>query len=159
MAFHCCTSLRSIKLLGVKIIEYGAFHFCFGDTLETIEAAAFQGCSSLRTIKMPSVKAIGRFAFASCRQLTELDLPEGLETIEQSAFQYCQDLKRIAIPLDCMIGINILYSCPKLTTVDVVGGIHNTVASLHLERWRNEMKGEINRINHVLPNTPLKTGA
>jgi len=108
---------------------------------------------------MPSVKAIGRLAFSSCRQLTDLDLPDGLETIEQSAFQYCQYLKRIAIPLDCMIGINIFCSCPKLTTVDLVGRIHNTVASLHLERWRNEMKGEINRINQVLRDTtsPQKT--
>jgi len=131
----------------------------FGVELETIEAGAFQDCTSLRTVTMPSVKAIGRLAFSSCRQLTDLDLPDGLETIEQSVFQYCQSLRRIAIPLNCMLGINIFYSCPKLTTVDVVGGIHNTVASLHLERWRNEMKGEINRINQVLRDTtsPQKT--
>ena len=157
MAFGSCTSLRSVKLLGVKIVKAEAFNNCTqlmyvdGNKLETIEYGAFKYCTSLRTIKMPCVRNIRQFAFGRCRQLTDLDLPDGLETIEQSAFQYCQYLKRIAIPLDCMIGINIFYSCPKLTTVDVVGGIHNTVASLHLERWRNEMKGEINRINQVLP--------
>eukprot|EP00577_Skeletonema_sp_RCC1716_P031658 CAMPEP_0113428938 /NCGR_PEP_ID=MMETSP0013_2-20120614/32153_1 /TAXON_ID=2843 ORGANISM="Skeletonema costatum, Strain 1716" /NCGR_SAMPLE_ID=MMETSP0013_2 /ASSEMBLY_ACC=CAM_ASM_000158 /LENGTH=87 /DNA_ID=CAMNT_0000317567 /DNA_START=12 /DNA_END=272 /DNA_ORIENTATION=- /assembly_acc=CAM_ASM_000158 len=86
----------------------GAFCGCelieveFGVELETIEDDAFHLCTSLRTIKMPSVKAIGRYAFGGCRQLTDLDLPDGLETIEQCAFQYCQYLKRIAIPLDCM---------------------------------------------------------
>ena len=30
---------------------------------------------------------------------------------------------------------------------------HNTVASLHLEMWKNEMKREIYRMNQVLPNT------
>eukprot|EP00985_Skeletonema_marinoi_P018688 scaffold10493_cov95-Skeletonema_marinoi.AAC.1 len=114
------------------------------------EAGAFQDCTSLRTIKMPSVKAIGRLAFSNCRQLTDLDLPEGLETLAEAAFVCCTSLQLVAIPLDCMIGNNIFCNCPKLTSVDLVGRIHNTVASLHLENWRNEMKGEINRINQVL---------
>eukprot|EP00985_Skeletonema_marinoi_P006813 scaffold2992_cov103-Skeletonema_marinoi.AAC.3 len=137
-AFHCCVSLRGVKLLGVKIIEYGAF-------------ANLAGC--LMWNLASSWKKLKRYAFDGCEELTDLELPDGLETIEQCAFHNCQDLKRIAIPLDCMIGINIFYNCPKLTTVDVVGGIHKTVASLHLESWRNEMKGEINRINQVLPDT------
>ena len=36
--------------------------------------------------------------------------------------------------------------------MSLVGGIHKTIASLHLESCRHEMKGEINRINHVLRN-------
>eukprot|EP00984_Skeletonema_dohrnii_P010263 scaffold3998_cov153-Skeletonema_dohrnii-CCMP3373.AAC.30 len=159
-AFFWCTSLRNVKLMGVKIIEEGAFKYCggltdveFGVELETIGKSAFYSCDSLRAITIPSVKTIGRFAFATCVQLTDLDLPEGLETIQQKAFQNCQDLKRIAIPLDCMIGNNIFYYCPKLATVDLVGGIYKTVASLHLDSWRNGMKGEINRINQVLPDT------
>jgi 5S rRNA maturation endonuclease (ribonuclease M5) len=43
--------------------------------------------------------------------------------------------------------------CPNLRTVDLVGGIHKTVASLHLESWRNEMNEEIQRINQILPST------
>eukprot|EP00577_Skeletonema_sp_RCC1716_P027014 CAMPEP_0113397590 /NCGR_PEP_ID=MMETSP0013_2-20120614/14475_1 /TAXON_ID=2843 ORGANISM="Skeletonema costatum, Strain 1716" /NCGR_SAMPLE_ID=MMETSP0013_2 /ASSEMBLY_ACC=CAM_ASM_000158 /LENGTH=151 /DNA_ID=CAMNT_0000282211 /DNA_START=421 /DNA_END=876 /DNA_ORIENTATION=+ /assembly_acc=CAM_ASM_000158 len=56
------------------------------------------------------------------------------------------------MPLDCMIGGDDVFSfCPKLTTVGLVGGIHKTIASLHLESWRHEMKDEINRINQDLP--------
>jgi len=47
-AFHCCESLRRVKLLGVKVIEMAAFLCCsglteveFGDKLETIERLAF----------------------------------------------------------------------------------------------------------------------
>mmetsp|Transcript_24625 Transcript_24625/g.39943 ORF Transcript_24625/g.39943 Transcript_24625/m.39943 type:complete len:154 (+) Transcript_24625:187-648(+) len=46
---------------------------------------------------------------------------------------------------------NVFACCSKLTTVDLVGGIHNTVASLHLEIWRSEMTDEINRMNQTLP--------
>ena len=161
VAFKGCSSLRGVKLLGVKVIKMRAFANChglteveFGVELETIEEGAFVNCHSLRSVITPSVKTIGKLAFANCWQLTDLDLPEGLETIQERAFHNCQRLRRIAIPLkDGMIGANIFAHCPDLTTVDIVGGIHNTVALLHLENWRNGMKGEINRINQVLPDT------
>ncbi len=60
--------------------------------------------------------------------------------------------RRLKLKYD-MIEDNVFYDCPNLTTVNLVGGIHNTVASLHLESWRNEMNGDINRINQLLPNT------
>eukprot|EP00985_Skeletonema_marinoi_P011259 scaffold5329_cov126-Skeletonema_marinoi.AAC.14 len=102
---------------------------------------------------MPSVTIIEAYAFSSCKQLTDLDLPEALETIERSAFFKCIALRRIAMPLkDDMIGDDAFYNCTNLT-VDLVGEIHNTVASLHLDSWRSEMKDEINRINQVLPDT------
>jgi hypothetical protein len=51
-----------------------------------------------------------------------------------------------------MIG-DVFLRCPNLTVLDLVGGVHRTVASLHLESWRHELIIEINRINQVLPNT------
>jgi hypothetical protein len=45
--------------------------------------------------------------------------------------------------------------CPELAKVDIVGGgeIHKTICNLSLDRWRNEMNQEINRINQHLPTT------
>ena len=165
-AFDNSQSLSgSIKLLGIRIVKDGAFCFCreltgvqFGDNLETIEVAAFYHCTLLRRILIPTVRHIKRMAFAECEQLTELDLPEGLETIEYKAFTKCFRLGRISMPLkDDMIEDLVFNECWCFTRIDLVGGIHETVASLHLESWRNEMKGEINRINQVLPYTVSKT--
>jgi len=163
-AFHCCRSLRSVKLLGVRVIKLGAFASCsgladvedveFGDKLETIEGRAFQHCTSLRSLTMPSVRNIGLLAFNNCEKLTDLEFGEELETIKRHAMCSCLSLRRITIPLkDDLIEDDVFYSCPNLATVNLVGGIHNATASLHLEEWRNEMKGEINRINQVLPDT------
>jgi len=160
-AFIGCQLLRGVKLLGIKIIEAAAFDNCigledieFGDKLETVEGLAFQLCSSLTRIRMPSVRRIHRAAFIGCAQVTDLEFGKALETIQEHAFSYCHRLGRIAIPLkDDMIGDHVFYNCPNLETVDLVGGIHKTVASLHLESWRNQMKDEINRINQALPNT------
>jgi hypothetical protein len=81
-----------------------------------------------------------------------------LETIGSGAFRGSK-LTDIAIPLkDGMFQFNDrnrtytqFHDCPNLTSVDIVGGMHKTVASLHLESWRDEMIEEIQRINQVLP--------
>jgi len=54
---------------------------------------------------------------------------------------------------DNVIKDDAFLSCPKLSTVDLVGGIYKTIASLHLERWRNDMIVEIDRINQLLSDT------
>eukprot|EP00986_Skeletonema_menzelii_P014563 scaffold9775_cov169-Skeletonema_menzelii.AAC.1 len=159
-AFRDCESLKgSIKLLGVRIVKEWAFHHCirvtdveFGDQLETIENCAFSRGTALKKIKMPTVRTVGECAFYYCSELSDVEFGEGLETLQRGAFFHCPKLKRIALPLkDNMIEDRVFGECPMLTTVDMVGGIHNTVASLHLESWRNEMMDEINRINQVLP--------
>jgi hypothetical protein len=162
-AFHGCVSLRRVKLLGVKVIEWAAFDSCSGltdvegDKLESIEQEAFSDCTSLRSVKMPSVRTIGEWAFAHCHKLTELDLPADLDTVGQDAFDDCPSLQRITMPLkDDMIGADVFYKCPNLTTLNLVGGIHKTVASLHMESWRNEMREEIDRINEILSSTPAR---
>ena len=161
-AFYGCTLLRGpINLLGIKIIKETAFSNCgvltdveFGDKLETIEQYAFYYCTSLSSITMPSIGTIGECAFYNCEQLTDLELPEGLETIGYGGFAECLRLRSITTPLEVdTIEDDAFNGCPNLITVDLDRGVHSTVASLHLERWRNEMTGEINGINQTLPKT------
>ena len=161
-AFYNCISLKGIiKLLDVRIIKEYAFQFCygvtdveFGDKLETIGHEAFQNCTTLKNIKMTSARTVGECAFKGCSELSDVEFGEELETLHESAFLHCPKLKRIVLPLkgDNMIGDYVFNGCEELTTVDLVGGVHNTVASLHLESWRGEMSNKINRINKTLPN-------
>eukprot|EP00984_Skeletonema_dohrnii_P005159 scaffold1815_cov147-Skeletonema_dohrnii-CCMP3373.AAC.11 len=169
-AFGKCPNLVSLKLPGVRTIEFGAFRVCsgltdveFGDKLDTIQDYAFYCCSSLRGVTIPSATSIGDGTFYQCTSLTDAVFGEGLESIGSCAFHGCRSLRRIAIPLkDDMFRSDFGYhqrnyhqfdECINLSTVDLVGGIHETVASLHLEKWRNEMIEEINLINRVLPYT------
>jgi hypothetical protein len=165
IAFCNCKSLRRIKLPGVRVIEEYAFDDCtaledveFGDKLETIERCAFQ-FTALRNIKIPKVRAIGYHAFSLCKHLTDIELSKDLERIETVAFGGCRRLRRIAMPLKANLfdeNNNVFHNCDDLSQVDLVGGIHKTVSSLLLERWRNDMKDEIARINQVLPNILLQ---
>jgi hypothetical protein len=168
-AFNCCTSLRGIKLPGVRIVELLAFYNCytlsdveFGDKLETIGEGVFGCCESLQKIKMPSVRDIGSHAFNGCQQLADVELP-CVGTMGPGAFTGCPRLCRIAIPLkdnlfldDYRQRYTQFDNCENLATVDLVEveGIRKTISSLLLESWRDEMNQEIYRIKEVLRNTP-----
>ena len=165
-AFFNCRSLRRINLKSVVEIDEQAFHWCknlelveFGERLEIIGYNAFDGCTSLKTSpKLPSIITIGQGAFGNCKHLIDIQLSERLETIGVQAFYGCDRLQRISIPLKRdLFPFDYVWRrysqfdyCDQLTTVDLVGGIHETVASLHMESWRTEMIAEINRINQVL---------
>ena len=143
-AFYCCTNLTDVE---------------FSYELETVGESTFDGCTSLKWVKMPKVKVIGICAFMDSG-VEELEFGEELETLRKGAFRDSK-LRRIVIPLkndmfqwnDQEETYNQFHECYDLTTIDLVGGIHKTVSSLHLESWRDEMNGEILRINQILPVT------
>ncbi len=162
-AFYKCKSLLWINLKFVVEIEERAFERCekldqveFGDRLERIGAGAFGLCTSLDYLNLPSI-FIGAAAFSSCKRLTDIEFSERLGTIGSGAFKGCKRLECITIPLkrDLFVSDNDYQfgNCERLETVELVGGIHKTVASLHLDSWRADMIAEIDRINRVLPAT------
>ena len=161
-AFPGCCSLRSIKLLGVKILRSNSFYNCTGlievetgDKLEIIGIGAFYKCTSLKKLSIKNVKFIESGAFNGCEQLTDVELSEELERMEQYAFANCRSMRRIAMPLKTgMVANNVFNHCENLERVDLVGGIHKSISHLNLDSWRDDMNEEINRINHILPHTP-----
>jgi len=167
-AFCRCKLLRRINLQSAVEIDYGAFAGCrnlveveFGDELERIGNNAFAYCTSLKHLKLPSIISIESEAFEECSALTDIELSERLETIGVRAFNDCERLQRIAIPMKRDLisdqfwrhEYNQFGYCEQLATVDLVGGIHKTVASLHMESWRTDMLVEIKRMNEILPDT------
>jgi hypothetical protein len=171
-AFYECPSLRRVKMPGVKTIEESAFDDCYAladvecDKLERIGVGAFYNCSSLRSINLPSVKIVQRNAFDFCTGLTDVKFGVELERIEGEAFRNCPSLERISLPLNHGIidddddddGVyhdyrDIFFACDNLKHVDLVGGVHETIAALPLEDWRNDMNAAIDAINQILPST------
>ena len=78
-----------------------------------------------------------------------------LERFDEIAFLNCTSLERITIPLkDSLIPHDDTFEgCENLNHVDLVEGeLHETIAALHLEEWRNDMNEEIDSINQTLPN-------
>jgi hypothetical protein len=162
-AFLRCRSLRRVmKMNGVIEIEYHAFLGCYAlrdlefDKLEIIGNSSFVFCNSLRSINLPSVRRIGQCAFQECKALTDAVLGEemeGIGTAGGGAFYKCTALRRIAIPLkdNLIVEDGAFDGCENLSSVDIIGAVHKTISSLHMKRWRDEMKEEIDGINQTLP--------
>ena len=162
-AFSECPNLRRVIMPGVKIIERGAFDNCTAledvecGMLERIEAVAFRCCESLTSINLPSVRIVVHYAFNGCVELKDVKFGSSLERFEGGAFNDCYSLERITIPLkDGIIPWdNIFQGCEQLKHVELVEGaeLHEIVAALQLEEWRNDMNDEIDSINQILLDT------
>mmetsp|Transcript_13483 Transcript_13483/g.21007 ORF Transcript_13483/g.21007 Transcript_13483/m.21007 type:complete len:327 (+) Transcript_13483:90-1070(+) len=166
-AFHLCHSLLYVNLRRIKILDSFAFAnsgltHVDGDDLEIIRDNAFQGCDNLKKIAFSSLRVIEPCAFEDT-DLRELNLPE-VEQIGVCAFVSNSHLRRIAIPLKANLFfidpltdgseiVDTAFSGCHINHVDLIGGIHETVSSLHMESWRNDMTHEINQINKTLENS------
>lgn len=87
-------------------------------SLKTIEARAFASCKYLTKLVIPDgITSIGEDAFmASC--LTDITLPKSLKAIEAGTFGDCNVLKKVVIPEGVTsIGKDAFYSCRALAEV------------------------------------------
>ena len=162
LAFNNCPRLRRVIMPGVIEIEWAAFNRCRALTyvewgkLEIIGDSAFQMCTSLSSIDLPSIKVVDRYAFSGCTNLRDVKFGKELESVRLGAFAGCRSLERIILPLkDGMVTANDIFQyCPNLTHIDLIGGVHETVAALQLEEWKNDMNEEIDSISQILASAP-----
>ena len=160
-AFLYCPRLRRVIMPGVTIVEQKAFHSCVAledvecGKLEIIKKDAFYLCVSLRSINLPSARIVQEEAFFSDWALAVVAFGSKLERIEERAFSLSHRLEQIAIPLkDGLFSDDSIFTECNLNRVDLVEGeLHETIAALHLEEWRNEMNEEIDSINQILPDS------
>lgn len=78
---------------------------------------AFASCKNLVSVNLPnSLSRIGDAAFATCPLLEEIVLPNGVESVELLAF-FASGLKSVSIPLSLKSISQSAFSCESITTV------------------------------------------
>lgn len=84
---------------------------------------AFAYCRSIESVYIPDgVHTIMGYAFSNCTSLIEVDIPTSVTTIGPAAFQYCQELSSIEIPVGISeIGAFTFYHCYNLSHVTIPG--------------------------------------
>lgn len=71
-----------------------------------------------------NVTAIGRSAFAYCKFLESIEIPEGVTSIGASAFSQCKKLKTVSIPSTVTsIGDSAFWWCDVLTHINILEGV------------------------------------
>ena len=88
-------------------------------TVTSIGRWAFAGCRFLTSITLPDrLTSIGEHAFDSCRFLTSITFPDGLTSIGDEAFAACKSLASITLPNGLTsIGEEAFKDCFSLTSV------------------------------------------
>ena len=94
----------------------------------SIGSSAFASCKGLTSVTIPnSVTSIGSSAFASCKGLTSVTIPNSVTSIGNGAFHYCSGLTSVTIPNSVTsIGDKAFRECSALTSVT----IGNSVTSI-----------------------------
>jgi len=86
---------------------------------------AFAGCRNLKKVSLPqSAKRYGEHVFEYCTSLTEVTVPEGTWYIEEGAFYGCTNLQTIVLPESLSdIPNAFCYNCSNLKTVTIKNGL------------------------------------
>ena len=88
--------------------------------VSSIEEAAFAGCRDLTQLSIPNnVTSIGKQAFYGC-SFNSFVIPNGLTSIGGGAFMYCSKMVDVTIPNSVIeIGGGAFYGCSALTGVHI----------------------------------------
>ena len=84
-----------------------------------IDDYAFRSCGDLQEVNMPlTIDSIGKYAFYYCTKLTEIDIPNGVTYIGNGAFSWCSSLKSLMFPAGLtVINGSTCTGCSALETV------------------------------------------
>jgi len=90
------------------------------DFLEEIATASFADVQCIETVRMNSVRSIGTMSFWNCRDLVDIELPDGLVRIDDSAFEDCVSLTNVVLPESLeSIGDSAFLDCVSITEIRI----------------------------------------
>ena len=92
------------------------------DELTSIGDYAFAGCKNLTEIELPKkLKSIGYYAFDGCQNLKEITIPHQLEALSIFTFRGCTNLAKVNFSANSTIdtiGAYAFYGCRSLKSID-----------------------------------------
>ncbi len=95
------------------------------ENVTEIEGSAFADCKSLEQVNIPNtVKRINYEAFHCCSSLKTITIPEGVTEIGRRAFADCKSLEQVNIPNTVKrINDEAFHCCSSLKTITIPEGV------------------------------------
>lgn len=96
---------QTIVAAGLKALPTGAFRHSrvvekvhFPEGFETLPRDCFRQCPCLSEVVLPSVRELGAYAFAGCKNLANLELPEGPTALPSGFLEGACCLRKLRLP-------------------------------------------------------------
>ena len=104
---------------GSLMIVAGCQNTVIPNGVKYIAPQAFAGCKNLSGLQLPEkMEEIGVRAFADCSALQAIDIPQGVRFVEDSTFQNCTALATVNLPKSIeRLRKDAFSGCTALTTI------------------------------------------
>lgn len=114
-----------------------------GSNLTSIGENAFAYCRNLTCIELPnSLRSIDSYSFSFCNSLTTIILPEGITYLGDDAFS-CSGIKSIVIPKSVVtIGRSVFDYYDKINTVYYTGTVEDW-NKISIEEYNDKLTSSI----------------
>lgn len=124
-------SIGAYAFIGTRNLQEVVFEGAEQAKIASIGKHAFQN-TAITGITLPaSVKTLGNYCFADCKELKNVEIPEGLSVIPYAAFQGCATLEKATLPASLtMIEGMVFDQCPVL----VISGLSDTKAEEYAQK-------------------------
>ena len=103
-AFSNCSSLKSVDISSCNTLDNSVFNGCsnleevkLSKQLNTISESTFSGCTNLKNIDLSYCTTIEKNAFINCYSLSDINLSI-CQSIGSAAFADCKHLEAVSIP-------------------------------------------------------------
>ena len=130
MAFYNCSSLKDIDLS--KVVSFGdyalsgdVYYICLDENMSVAAVSAegkymytYHG-PAIERAELLSATEIGEYAFAYCRDMTEVVLNENITELPQYVFAGCETLQTIDLSKITKVGDYAFIECHNLTGADL----------------------------------------
>ena len=116
---------------------------CDTKNIKKIGAGAFASCKALTEIKIPDgVTEIEERAFCGCRGLTAFEIPDGVVKLGKRAFWKCEKLHTLIIGRGLKsIGQGAFEECPSLKVIKYAGSKRDFEKIKKPTTWKDDVKG------------------
>ena len=120
-AFRDCANLASVRLDNALQLDDAAFAFCnnlsdfYAPALQVVGDSVFNGCISLTSVDFQNLQQIGAQAFSGTG-FSEISLP-GASQIGAQAFSNCKSLTDVDMPAQVYIPSGLFFGCSALTDI------------------------------------------
>ena len=125
VTYYSETVASNNHVSGDVVIPSSVEHNNVTYSVTSIGSSAFAGCRSLTSVSIPnSVTSIESYAFSDCSGLTSVSIPNSVTSIEGGAFKNCSGLTSVTIPNSVTsIRSATFEACSSLTSVTIPNSV------------------------------------